>query len=132
MTAEELLNAAEAQGLTVVADGARLRIRPGSRLTPDLLAHLRAHKAELIDLLTWPAECLEAERDNGHPCARLFPLVDQTVSTPMGNGRLIEALPERAVVILDRRSDHFTVLLPSEVGPPGVTLGAETLPTTKH
>ena len=132
MTAEELLNAAQAQGLTLVADGTQLRIRPGSRLTPELLTHLRARKSELIDLLTWPEECLAAEREHGHPCARLFPLIGGQVSTSMGQGRLIEALPERAVVILDRRPDRFAVLLPAEVGPPDATLRGDTFPTIKN
>ena len=132
MTAEELLSEAEAQGLTLVADGARLRIRPGSRLTPELLSRLRARKAELIELLTWPEECLEAEREHAQHWARLLPLVDEEVSTPMGKGRLVEVLPERAVVILDRRPVRLAVMLPAEVGPPESPVNEKTIRSTVH
>jgi len=99
-----------------VADGGDLRIRPGSRLTPELLERLRAHKPELLDLLTWPEECLAAEREFGHPCGRLFPLVGKTVRTPAGCGRLIAALPERAVVSVGA---CYSAFLPGEVKPAG-------------
>ena len=132
MTAQELLAQVRELGIVLKPEGDRLLYRPMEAVNKELLAALRARKSELIDLLTWPEECLAAEREHGHPCARLFPFVGGDVKTPMGQGRLIEALPERAVVILDRRSDRFAVLLPAEVGPPEARLRGDTLPTTKH
>ena len=133
MIAERLLTELESQGATLAVRGDRLRIQaPRGTVSPELLAELRAHKSELIDLLTWPEECLAAEREHGHPCARLHPFVGGEVRTLLGQGRLIEVLPERAVVILDRRPHHFTVLLPAEVGPPGATAKTETMRSLVH
>jgi hypothetical protein len=114
--AEELLQEVEARGVTVVADGGDLRIRPASRLTPELVEGLRARKAELVERLSWPEECLAAERECGHPCGRLFPLVGRLVRTPAGCGRLVAALPERAVVVVGGRYEAFIL---GEVRPAG-------------
>ena len=52
MTAQVLLHDLTAQGVILSADGDRLDIdAPDSELTDDLLATLRARKAELLDLL---------------------------------------------------------------------------------
>ena len=42
-----LLLRLEAEGIDVVAEDDRLRVRPPARVTPDLLVDLRAHKADL-------------------------------------------------------------------------------------
>lgn len=55
MTATALLARLDALGVSVKADGGVLRIRPASAIPADLLADLRAHKAELVELLTSPA-----------------------------------------------------------------------------
>ena len=118
MTAETLLADLETRGanLTVVGDVIRIEA-PRGTVGPELLATVRQHKPELIELLTWPAECLAAERKHGHPLARLYPLVGRTVQTPLGPARLVAALPERAVVIPNRRSFSFAVFLPGEIAP---------------
>ena len=132
MTAEELLAQVEELGIVLKPEGDRLLYRPVEAVQPELLAQLRTHKSELLDLLTWPEECLAAEREHGHPCARLFPFVGQRVTTSLGQGRLIEILPERAVVALDQRPDQLVALLPGEVGPPDFDIRGETLPTMRH
>ncbi|MBM3946420.1 MAG: hypothetical protein FJ315_03330 [SAR202 cluster bacterium] len=52
--ATELLVLLRSKGIEVQADGNRLRFRPADALTPDELELLRAHKAEIIRLLTTP------------------------------------------------------------------------------
>lgn len=126
MRAIEILTELKARGVLLQARGDRLRVGPRERVPAQLVAELRTHKSELIDLLTWPEECLVAERELGLRIARLYPLVGEQVSTPMGHGRLIAALPERTLVILDCQSDQLTALLPSEVGPPKVAMNGET------
>ena len=133
MTAESLLTELRSRGAKLAVAGDRLHIEaPRGTVSPELLVELRAHKAELLRLLTWPPESFEAERKHGYACARLFPLVDGRVWTPKGHGRLVAILPERAVVILDRRPGALTVLLPSEVGPPHANFQGETLPMPVH
>ncbi len=118
MTVATLLSELRSWGAKLGVAGGVIRIEaPKGAVSPELLAELQAHKPELIDLLTWPEECLEAEREHGHPSARLYPLVGRTVRTPLGSGRLVAALPERAVVIADRRSFSFAVFLPGEIAP---------------
>lgn len=51
-----LLLRLEADGFDLVAAGDRLRVRPPARLTPDLLAALRQHKADLLMLLRYGAK----------------------------------------------------------------------------
>jgi hypothetical protein len=48
MGARDLLAELACLGVTVTADGDRLLIRPASKLTDELRAALRAHKAELL------------------------------------------------------------------------------------
>ena len=49
--AAELWNELTALGVTLAADGARLRFCPRDAVTGDLLARLRTHKAELLAML---------------------------------------------------------------------------------
>lgn len=124
MTAEELLNEVKALGVAVTLDRHELVLRPKSRLTPEIVEELRAHKAELLDLLdlqNWPEVSREAVRRYRVPQARLYPFLGQTVLTPRGAGRLVGVLPERASVLLDGEPEHPSVFLPSELRPPGVT-----------
>ncbi len=85
MGARELLaNLADA-GLSITAEGDRLLIRPGSKLTDDLRTAIRAEKPALLALLTGAAPALqsrpywlataEADHCHAHPwddatCAR--------------------------------------------------------------
>src|SRR6266511_3050769 len=54
MTVVELVEHAQAQGITLEAAGDRLRVTPAARLSPELRAALREHKAEVLALLTGP------------------------------------------------------------------------------
>lgn len=51
MSAAELLLDLDRLGIQLEADGERLRYFPRSALTPDLLARLKAHKADLLAML---------------------------------------------------------------------------------
>ncbi|MCK6465096.1 MAG: hypothetical protein L6Q93_09685 [Phycisphaerae bacterium] len=51
MGAEGLIHKLATLGVELAADGDRLRFRPVDRVTPDLLAELRAHKADLLAAL---------------------------------------------------------------------------------
>ena len=51
MTAAALIAALRARGVTLVADGERLRCRPGSLLTAEDLEALQAHKVEVLATL---------------------------------------------------------------------------------
>lgn len=124
MTAEDLLAEVEALGVAVRLDRHELVLRPKSRLTPELVERLRAHKAELLDLVElqgWPEASRKAVRRYGAPCARLYPFLGRTILTPEGPGRLLQVLPERATVVLDSRPGRLCAFLPSELRPPGVT-----------
>lgn len=121
MKAEELLARVEALGAAVTLDHECVLVRPCSRLPPELIETLRAHRDELRDLIelrSWP----DASRDSvcrfGVPHARLYPFIGRTVVTPDGPGTLLQVFAERAVVLFDgggdRQVGHF---LPSELAP---------------
>ncbi|MDP6150001.1 MAG: condensation domain-containing protein, partial [Gammaproteobacteria bacterium] len=56
MTAVELLALLNRQGITLFVDGRHLRISaPKGSLTDELVAELRTHKAELVDILAGAA-----------------------------------------------------------------------------
>lgn len=54
MTAAALLAQLSGLGVSAWADGAVLRFKPASLIPPDVLADMRAHKAELLALLAAP------------------------------------------------------------------------------
>ena len=56
MTAAAVLARAQAAGLTVVAEGGGIRLRGSAKPPADLLADLRANKADVLALLTGPAD----------------------------------------------------------------------------
>ena len=93
MRATELLDELKARGVVLQALSDRLRVGPRDRVPKELIAELRAHKSELLDLF-------------GRP-----------VRTPAGPGRLVADLPDRAVVRLDQPPSPFAVFLPDEVVP---------------
>lgn len=124
MTAEELLAQVEALGVVVSLDRHELVLRPKSLLTPELVEDLRAHKAELLDLVeiqSWPEVSRDAVRRFHAPYARLYPFLGRTILTPRGPGRLVGVLPEQATVVLETHPERPSVFLLSELGPPGVT-----------
>ncbi|PLS85944.1 MAG: hypothetical protein CYG60_09850, partial [Actinobacteria bacterium] len=56
MALPELLREIEDRGVTLMAATVepRLRFRPASRMTPELVEGLRAHKAEILEALEGP------------------------------------------------------------------------------
>ena len=125
MTPDEILSELEARRVELRVVGDRLRIRPVSRVPEFLLEELRSHKAEVVErvaLRGWPEASRESVARHRRPEARLFPLLDRTVVTPLGRGRLVEVFPDRAGVHLAGR---VLVFLPSEVRPPGVETQTE-------
>ena len=54
VTAAALLTQLSGLGVTAWADGGTLRFKPASLIPPDVLADMRAHKAELLALLAAP------------------------------------------------------------------------------
>lgn len=52
MDAEGLLKALQSQGYTLAVEGEQLRLAPASRLSPELRAEVRAHKAALLALVS--------------------------------------------------------------------------------
>jgi hypothetical protein len=129
MTAAEILAQVEALGVVVTLDREDLVLRPRSRLTPELVEQLRAHKAEiqgLVELQSWPETSRDAVRRFGHPVARLYPFLGRTIVTPDGPGRLHQVFPDRATVVLDARPTAAAFYLPAELRPPDAA-GAATL-----
>jgi len=121
MTAEELLAQVEALGVVVMLDERDLVLRPRSRLTPELVEQLRAHKSELLDLVElqgWPEESRDAVHRFGCSCARLYPFLGGKILTPEGPGRLLQVFGERVTVVLDTDPDRARFFLPSELRPP--------------
>lgn len=122
--AAALLETLERLDLSVRVDGESLQVRgPRAAMTPDLEQAIRAHKAELVQLVAadadgWPPESLHAERRFGRWHARLYPFIGRTVATPRGAGRLVQIFGDRATVILPGET-QAGVFLPEELGPPG-------------
>jgi hypothetical protein len=54
MTATELLADLTRRGFTLTAEEGSVRVRPASRMTPQLRRLIRCHKAELVSLLRGP------------------------------------------------------------------------------
>lgn len=67
MRAAELLMDLGRLGIRLEADGERLRYRPQSALTPELLDRLKAHKGELLTLLLRPADFGADNAPNAEP-----------------------------------------------------------------
>ena len=55
MGAAEILRTLTDQGFTLAAAGGRLTVNPSSKLTDAMRAEIRAHKPELVELLTQAA-----------------------------------------------------------------------------
>ena len=135
MRPEELLAEVEALGVVVTLDRQELVLRPKSRLTPELVEQLRAHRVELLEIVElrgWPDASRDAVRSFGHPCARLYPFLGRTIQTPQGPGRLLQVFPERATVVLDREPKRARFFLPSELRPPGVAGDLTSTEPTVH
>jgi hypothetical protein len=59
----ELLAELARQGITLVADGGRLRFHPRAAMTPELAERLKSRKAEVLEVVNnpWPANHTEPE-----------------------------------------------------------------------
>jgi hypothetical protein len=68
MSANDLLSELGRQGIRLEADGGRLWCYPPEALTPDLLARLKAHKAELLAILSTNQQA-EAAKHGDQPQA---------------------------------------------------------------
>ena len=88
-TAAQLLTELQALGVTLAADGDRLRFRPGTAVTPELLARLRTHKAELLAMLARTGD--SGDGDETHPSTGetvvVSPAVPQDASPGGDRGR---------------------------------------------
>ena len=69
MEAAEILHTLSDQGFTLAVEGDRLTVSPSSRLTDPMRAEIRAHKPELVALLTQAANDAHTEPES--PIERL-------------------------------------------------------------
>lgn len=130
MTADEILSELQTRQVELAVVGDRLRFRPVSAVPEPLLEALRAHKAEVMDLVelrSWPEASKDAVRRFRQPCARLYPFIGRTIQTPQGPGRLLQVFPERATVAFAATPGTVSFFLPSELRPPEAP-DAATLP----
>ena len=65
MSATALLEELRDRGVELVADGGRLRYRPTSSVTPELLNRRKEHKPSLLKLLEWQRRQLEDADQRG-------------------------------------------------------------------
>lgn len=89
MNAAELLLDLDRRGIRLEAHGDRLRYSPRSALTPDLLARLKAHKAELLAMLR-PAP--EVARIASNAAAVWQAALDRLEGDPLFSPDLMEVL----------------------------------------
>ncbi len=54
MTAVDVLDELTSLGITATASGQKLLLAPGSKVPQELLAEVKEHKSELLDLVTHP------------------------------------------------------------------------------
>ena len=64
MEAAEILHTLSDQGFTLAVEGDRLTVSPSSRLTDPMRAEIRAHKPELVALLTQAANDAHTEPES--------------------------------------------------------------------
>jgi hypothetical protein len=146
MTAESLVAELEQVGVSLKAEGEKLKLQvPADKIpSPETIAGLRQNKAAVLEYLrergqpreiqfvslpepilrktdkleTWRLESLDAELRFGQPHARLFPFIGRKVRTPNGPGTLLQVFANRAIVLLDSERDEPCVrFLPHEVIP---------------
>jgi hypothetical protein len=102
-----LLREAQDAGVTLAAEGGQVRVSAAEAPSPELLARLRAHKAELLGLLTgdvcrrcgrrmgWPDPrgVVYADGTAEHHECRIWPAAERTARSP-------DALADDAEVVL--------------------------------
>jgi len=89
MTATALLHDLQALGVTLQADGDRLRFHPRDAVTPEMLEQLREHKAELLEMLRQSDAQHQAL---GDPRAVWLAAVEELDGAPLFPGGLLEAM----------------------------------------
>ncbi|HEX9942396.1 MAG TPA: hypothetical protein VGG03_10295 [Thermoanaerobaculia bacterium] len=94
-------------------------VAPPGLLKPKEVETLRAHKNELLAFLrSWPPESADYVQRFGRPEARLYPLINQRVSTlHNGDGVLVSVVAEQAAVVLDNTPGRCAFLPWREIAP---------------
>jgi hypothetical protein len=94
-------------------------VAPPGLLKPKEVETLRAHKHELLVFLrSWPPESADYVQRFGRLEARLYPLINQRVSTlHNGDGVLVSVVAEQAAVALDNTPGRCVFLPWREVAP---------------
>ena len=72
----------------------------------------------------WPAECLKSERRFGL-LGRFFPLIGKRVQAQCGIGILIQVLPKKAAVLLERDPGKVRFMSPFEIWPAPIQAAEE-------
>lgn len=116
----ELIADLESRGVRFEARGGDLGVvAPRGLLKPREIEALRAHKPELLAFLrAWPPECTDYVQRFGRQEAKLYPLINQRVSTlHHSDGFLVSVAAEKAAVVLDRDPSRCIFLPWREVAP---------------
>ncbi|NLF09477.1 MAG: hypothetical protein GX594_16075 [Pirellulaceae bacterium] len=133
MSATELLLDLGRLGIRLEADGERLRYRPRSALTPDLLGLLKAYKTELLALLR-PVAAVQAEpmpttKPTAKPVCRCGSTVWRDV--PIHNGQSVRRDCGRCGRFLDFPVWYGNTALQTEKYPVECQHDQETIQTNK-
>lgn len=103
-----LVSDLEARGLALVWGQRGLSLRGDlGKLTPEVLAGMKAHRRELESLAQWRRLQDGAEAKFGKPCARLYPFVrlkpteGPLVGTPLGEAYIFQVTSDGCHVLLE-------------------------------
>jgi hypothetical protein len=128
MGAVEILTELQQRGVSVVAEGDTLCLKPRRALDDSLLASIRQAKAAILEVLrgrpdmhreteSWPSVSLEAELRFAKPHAKLFPFIGRKVRTPAGTSTLVQVFAKRVTVVLDSEMSKCSFFSPAEIQP---------------
>jgi hypothetical protein len=119
-----MLIEAVAKPLTYRWPAGEVRLLPGQpiNLPAERARKLLARAGSKVRVVTppsspWPPECLESEEKFGTTEARLYPLLNRTVWTMKGTGRLVQVFAGRVAVLLDGSFSRIEFLDPGAVRP---------------
>ena len=108
MTAAKLLVDLKRRGIELVADGDKLRYRPQSRMTPDLVRRLSDHKPALLALIGQPEAHDRCERHDWPAAVADFVLLltpDDLPATPFAFGGPHCVVVDRCKFLTSLRAD---------------------------